>query len=434
MQNNSKIIKVVLSGIVALAVVAGIYFLSLYNVGMTYSLIELTSIVFGVCLFLLAISTTYLAKNLFMVLLATAFLTASIFDFLNIMSYQGLNIFTGFGPNLSAQLWVLARFIQIAGMFAAVFFIEKVLEKKGVIIISLIFPLFLVISILSVFVFRIFPVSFLEGQGFTIFKKILEYIFIVTAICSLVIYTVKRKKIGKRNYLYIVLSFSLFVLSELAITVFIDSFGVLNLLGHCFKLASFYFIFRFFMETNIRDPFTILFNNLKGTKDQLRFVSTHDKLTGFLNGEAVIEELKKQLEVAKRFKKNFSIIVIDIDDFSSINNEFGHPAGDIAISFLAGVIRTSVRELDIKGRYGGDEFIVAPLEVSPVNAITIAQKIQENLNAGLLSEDFPFKEFHVSIGVSGIREDRTLEEILSETEKALLKSKLAGKNRLTLTG
>ena len=66
-----------------------------------------------------------------MVLLATVFFTSAVLDFLGIMSYQGLNLFAGFGSNLSSQLWVLARFIQIAGMFAAAFIIEKVLTKKS---------------------------------------------------------------------------------------------------------------------------------------------------------------------------------------------------------------------------------------------------------------------------------------------------------------
>jgi diguanylate cyclase (GGDEF)-like protein len=200
----------------------------------------------------------------------------------------------------------------------------------------------------------------------------------------------------------------------------------------CLKLASFYFIFRFFIESNIRDPFKILLNNLKGTNEQLQFASTHDNITGFLSGESVFIELKKQFEIAKRFDKQFSIIVIDIDDFNRINDEFGHPAGDKSLSFLADIIRNSLRDVDIKGRYGGDSFIVAPLEVDSSNAIAIAQKIQDNLNVSLMPEDKSFGRFQISVGVSGIRADRTLDEIFIKAEKALLKSKKSGKHRVTL--
>jgi diguanylate cyclase (GGDEF)-like protein len=432
MQKNLKIIRAALISIIILATLAGLYFLSLYNNILTHSLLEFTSIFFGVCIFILAISTTYLAKNSFMVLLATVFFTSAVFDFLGIMSYQGFNLFAEFGSNLSSQLWVLARLIQITGMFAAAFIIEKVLTKKGIIFISIFFPLIFIIIVLSIFVFKIFPVSFFDNQSFTLAKNIVEYIAIAIALSSVIIYTLKRKKIGRRNYLFTILSISFFILSELSIALYIDSLGVLNLLGHCFKLASFYFIFRFFIETNIRDPYTILFNNLKGTNEQLQFASTHDNVTGFLSGESIFLELKKQFEIAKRFKKKFSIIIIDIDDFYKINDEFGHPSGDRVLSFLADIIRGSLRDVDIKGRYGGDSFVISPLEVGSSNAFTIAQKIQDNLNTASLPEDTIFGRFQISAGVSGIRSDRTLDEIFIKAEKALLKSKKSGKNRITL--
>jgi diguanylate cyclase (GGDEF)-like protein len=432
MQKNLKIIRAVLLSVIVLSIVAGLYFLSLYNNILAHSLIEFTSIFFGVCLFILAISTTYLAKNSFMVLLATVFFTSAVLDFLGIMSYQGLNIFAGFGSNLSSQLWVLARLIQIAGMFGAAFIIEKVLTKKSIIFISIFFPLIFLIIVLSIFVFKVFPVSFLDGQSLTLAKNIIEYFVIGLALCSIIIYTLKRKKIGRRNYLFTILSISFFILSELSIAFYVDSLGVLNLLGHCFKLASFYFIFRFFIETNIRDPYTILFNNLTGTSEQLKFASTHDNVTGFLSGESMFLELKKQFEIAKRFRKKFSIIVIDIDDFYKINDEFGHPAGDRVLSFLADIIRSSLRDVDIKGRYGGDAFVISPLEVGSGNALAIAQKIQDNLNTASLPGDNIFGRFQISAGVSGIRADRTLDEIFIKAEKALLKSKKSGKNRVTM--
>jgi diguanylate cyclase (GGDEF)-like protein len=432
MQKNLKIIKVALSSAIILATLAGLYFLSRYNIILSHSLIELTSIFFGVCLFILAISTTYLAKNSFMVLLATVLFTSAVFDFLGILSYQGLNLFTGFGSNLSSQLWVLARFIQITGMFAAAFIIEKVLTKKSAIFISIFFPLIFLIIILSTFVFKIFPVGFTDSQDFILAMSIVEYFVIGLALCSMAIYTLKRSKIGRRNYIFTLLSISFFILSELSTAFYIDSLGLLNLLGRCFKLVSFYFIFRFFIETNIRDPYTILFNNLKGTNEQLQFASTHDNVTGFLSGDSMFLELKKQFEIAKRFKKKFSIIVIDIDDFYKINDEFGHPAGDRVLSFLADIIRSSLRDVDIKGRYGGDAFVISPLEVGSGNALVIAQKIQDNLNTASLPEGNIFGRFQISAGVSGIRSDRTLDEIFIKAEKALLKSKKSGKNRVTL--
>ena len=83
--------------------------------------------------------------------------------------------------------------------------------------------------------------------------------------------------------------------------------------------------------------------------------------------------------------------MIDIDDFSRINDEFGHPAGDRALSFLAEIIRNSLRDVDIKGRYGGDEFIVAPVEVSSTNAICSCPENTGKPKYCLLTEVFPFE-------------------------------------------
>ena len=138
------------------------------------------------------------------------------------------------------------------------------------------------------------------------------------------------------------------------------------------------------------------------------------------------------MDVAQRFKKPFSIIIVDIDDFKKLNEFSGHPAGDKALKYLADIIKNSVRDVDIKGRYGGDEFIISPLEVGSANAIKIAQKIQDNLNAAVITLDCPFEKFQISAGVSGMRANRSLEDIISKAEKALLKSKKLGKNRITL--
>lgn len=145
-----------------------------------------------------------------------------------------------------------------------------------------------------------------------------------------------------------------------------------------------------------------------------------------------MDETKKQFEIAKIFKKPFSVIMIDIDDFKELNKQSRHPSGDRVIKYLSEIIKNSVRDVDIKGRYGGDEFIISPLEVSAVNAITISQKIQENLDLALISEETPFEKFQISAGISGIRAKRTFDEIINKAENALLKSKKLGKNRITL--
>jgi len=427
----NKITKRILMAVLVAAILCGLYFVSKYNYLLFHYLIEFTSIAVAVSMFILTLNTTYHTSDIFMFFVGTAFFTSAILDFLHTMAFKGQNIFPGFDSNLPTQLWVSARFIQIIALFAAPFLLEKVITKRGKIIISVTFSILFLILVITIFIFKIFPLCFAESTGATVFKKDAEYLFSALALAAIVIYYFKTKKSGKHIILPLIFSLLSFILGELSFTLYVDVYGILNMFGHIFKLLSFYFIYSLFIETNLKNPFKILFNNLKSKNEELQFIATHDSLTGLINQSAVFEELKKQFELAKRFNKKFSIIMIDIDDFKIINDTFGHGAGDNALIFMADIIKKTVRELDIKGRYGGDEFLISPIEANELKAVEIAQKIQENLKLCALPDDCLFKKFTISAGVSGVRARRNFDEILAKADKALLKSKKLGKDRVT---
>jgi len=359
---------------------------------------------------------------------------SALLDFLHTLSYKGLNIFAGFDANLPTQLWVSARFVQVAGMIVAAFLIGIIITKR-IMVFTVLFNFIIFISlILAIFVFRIFPVSYIEGYGLTEFKIITEYVLSGLAFTAIVIYFFKRKKIKNSNYLLIALSLTFFILSELSFTLYVDVYGLFNMFGHIFKLISFYFIYRFFISTNLRDPFSILFGDLKRANEKLEYISSHDALTGLLNQSALFDTLKNQYNIAERFNKPFSIIMIDIDDFKNINDRYGHPAGNEALKHMAEIIKRTVREVDIKGRYGGDEFIISPLEASVDEALLIAQKLIYNLKNLPAKENKPFINFNISAGISGQKENTKFDDIIIKADKALLKSKKLGKDRITLFG
>ncbi len=427
-----KLLQISLFTVIVAAVMIGLYTLSLYNYVLFHFIIEFASIAIGICVFLIAVHTSYLTKNAFMIFLGAGLFTSSLLDFLHTLSYKGLNIFAGFDTNLPTQLWVSARFVQIIGMLIAAFLISKVLTKKMTVFISLFYSLIFIGFILAIFVFKVFPACFVEGYGLTDFKIISEYVMSAIALGAILIYFFRKDLIGKRNFHLITFSLVFFILSELSFTLYIDVYGFFNMLGHFFKLASYYFIYRFFIANNLRDPFKILFSNLHRANEKLAYIASHDGLTGFLNQTAVFEAMKKQYHIAKRFQKPFSVIMLDVDDFKYINDRHGHPAGDEALKHLSAVLAATVREVDIKGRYGGDEFLISPLEADSARALSIAQKIQENIVKSPLPENAAFDPFNVSIGISGLTDDVGFDEIINKADKALRKSKEAGKNRITL--
>jgi diguanylate cyclase (GGDEF)-like protein len=428
----NKNIKRIILAFLLTAIICGLYFVSRYNYLFFHYIVEFATISIAVSIFVIALNTAYHTSDVFMFHVGTAFFTSALLDFLHTLAFKGQNIFPGFDANLPAQLWISARFVQVICLFVAPFILEKVITKRIKTVISIIFSLLFLILVSAIFIFKIFPVSYIDGNGVSLFGKAAEYIFSIMALAAIIIFYFKRKKLNKQIYLPILLSLVFFILSGLSFTLYVDAYGFFNILGHIFKLLSFYFIYRLFIETNLKNPFELIFNNLKNKNEQLQFVAAQDSLTGLNNQSAIFEKLEKQFEIAQRFNKSFSIIMLDIDDFKKINDSYGHIAGDDALKFIAEIIKMTVRDLDIKGRYGGDEFLICPIEVNELKAVEIAQKIQENLRLQQLPENCLFKKFTISAGISGIRTKRTFDHVMAAADKALLKSKKLGKDRVTL--
>ena len=427
-----KISKIIAFSLLACGAIAGLMFLSRFNYLFFHFTIEIASIIIGLCLFIIVIHTFRLTKNVFLLFLGTSFLVFSVIDLIHIITYKGMNIFLGISTNIPTQLWVSARFLQALSLLVAPFILNKLTSKRCIVLMSIAFPIIFAGIVLSIFYFKIFPVCYIDGVGLTSFKKIAEYVISGIFLGSIIIFSVKRKLIGEHYYL-VLFSLIFSILSELSFTLYTDVFGLYNTIGHIFKVISFLFIYRMFVDISLRNPFALLFKKLKETNEKLAVMASIDGLTGINNQPTVFKELKKQYEIAKRFEKNFSIIMIDIDNFKNINEVFGHSAGDEALKCLANIIKKSERKVDIKGRFGGDEFIISPIETDIHESVKIIEKIMEKLkSADPTGGRFgPFK-ITISAGVSGLRGDKTLDNIISDADKALLESKKNGRNRVTV--
>ena len=118
----------------------------------------------------------------------------------------------------------------------------------------------------------------------------------------------------------------------------------------------------------------------KKLEEQMRTASITDELTGLLNRRGFLIFAEKQRNIAKRHKKNFSLLYLDLDDMKRINDEFGHREGDQALLDTSAILRKTFRASDIIARIGGDEFTVLITEpCSPTIEKTVAGHIQDNL-------------------------------------------------------
>lgn len=119
---------------------------------------------------------------------------------------------------------------------------------------------------------------------------------------------------------------------------------------------------------------------------QIEYSAYHDKLTGCVNYTWIVEFLEKEIARSRRFIKEFSIILIDIDHFKAINDTYGHLVGNDILAAFAGVIKSNLRHMDVVGRYGGEEFLIILPGLGSSQATSVLGRIKKKLSsAGITS-------------------------------------------------
>ncbi len=173
---------------------------------------------------------------------------------------------------------------------------------------------------------------------------------------------------------------------------------------------------------------------LRHTDEALRLAAT-DGLTGLLNRRMFEERLRQELASAARRDDSVALMMIDIDDFGSVNNRYGHQVGDAALRLVAGIIREHLRESDAGGRYGGDEFAAILPGLTAAGAADIAERLRAALATATTraAADGALPQIYTSIGVASCADDtRDSATLVKAADDALYQSKRLGKNRVSI--
>ncbi len=170
----------------------------------------------------------------------------------------------------------------------------------------------------------------------------------------------------------------------------------------------------------------------KRMEEELRSLATTDVLTGLANRRHLLDLAAAELERARRYSRRLALLVLDIDHFKQINDTHGHATGDRVIQAMAQACRDSVRDIDLAGRVGGEEFAIFLPETGAQGAQDLAERLRELVALMKVSaNDDTTVRFTVSIGVAVMRTERsTLDDLFTEADGALYQAKREGRNRV----
>ncbi len=225
------------------------------------------------------------STNGYLLFLGFAYSGVGVLDLVHTLSYKGMGVFPGISADEPTQLWIAARYLEAAALFAAPTFLKRrvpvgvVTVAVGVVTGGAIFP---------VMGTDLFPDCFIEGTGLTPFKRIGEYVIIVIVGAALWRLIRHRASTVPRLFGLVAASLVLTILAELAFTAYVSVYGPANMVGHLLKLASFFLIYLGVIHTGLIRPYGVLFTDLARATEELR-VSNED-LTRQIAQRAETEE------------------------------------------------------------------------------------------------------------------------------------------------
>lgn len=172
-------------------------------------------------------------------------------------------------------------------------------------------------------------------------------------------------------------------------------------------------------------------DKLKQSNQLLLELSLTDPLTGLSNRRAMMENLSMEFERSTRKKSPLSLLMLDIDHFKKINDDFGHQQGDRLLQSFAALLRDHARQYDMAARFGGEEFALILPETGEADAWLVAERIRRGVEE-LRSADLP-AEFRMTVSIGVATSPRpamsSTDDLIREADYALYRAKRSGRNR-----
>lgn len=256
-----------------------------------HTLAELFSIVVAFSFFMIAWHSRQYIKNPYLLFIGIAYFFIGAIDLLHTLSYKGMPIFTDY-DFYANQLWIGARYMEsVTLLFGFYFLMTGKTFNPGRVFLG--YTLLSILLILSVFYWKIFPECFVADRGQTQFKIYSEYV--ICTILALNIFLLHRNRHSFEEKIFHLLLWSVIctIISELAFTFYVSNYGLSNLVGHYFKIFSFFLVYQAIIKTGIEKPYELIFLDLDRVNKHL-----NDEIATRRKTEAEREKLIAKLQSA----------------------------------------------------------------------------------------------------------------------------------------
>jgi PAS domain S-box-containing protein len=229
--------------------------ISHYSYLLFHSLVELFSIIVAIIMCVVAWHTYSFSRNHFLMYLGCGYFWIAQLDLLHTLIYKGMTVFPAvIGGNTGTQFWIAGRYLEAFLLITSPFFLSRALNRNSIMLGLAAVSTAVVVAIMGGW----FPDAYQDGVGLTPFKVYSEYLIITIMASAMLFIHRRRTLLDPHIYRIMLAGITLTIAAELAFTFYVSVYGLSNLIGHLFKLFSFWLIYEAIIRTTLHEPFAVM--------------------------------------------------------------------------------------------------------------------------------------------------------------------------------
>ena len=365
-------------------------------------------------------------------LLACGYLAVALLDSAHLLSYHGMPDFiTPSSVEKAIDFWLAARLSEALVLLGVALRAWRPLthpQQRYQWLAATLGGVALMVY-LRLYQPQLFPRMFIEGQGLTPLKIVMEWLVIGLLACAAVGLLRRREQPFDRQGLLLAVGIS--ILSELCFTAYRNSHDIYQLLGHAYKVLACLVVYRVVFVSSIQQPYIQLTSEIserRRAEQQVETLSFYDNLTGLPNLELLRDRTSKALSTLSRDALQVALLYMDIDGFKDVNDSLGHACGDTLIRELGSRLQGLLRSSDTLCRATGDEFVILMPDVENAESVgLLAERILHGLQRPFLLHGH-LQTISLSLGAAVAPHDgQDCETLLRNAETAMYQAKQDGR-------